>query len=390
MYRYFERSPVNTPARRASVLAFRAETPVSHKTSSLCSCGGGCPRCQTSFQRDVPTTANGKNPRTTSGHGEWTLVDGFPIDTRYCFCDGQIEKELAWTRRMTDLFREYKHEAPKDGVAADAIAYKNAKLKQAGIETEAAGSVSVAGQVHVEDWPGPCGPIFRFGVGLHEGVHDDYLARGQAKDEEPRKVSDLTAREFAASEVKAYTREAKFLEHMLKALEKRCTAGDYGATDPEYYRHSCNELDLEMGLNWARGTTWGRPEVEGPWPGLKGKCWWYLDRPNGGYNCYGYALKDEEGVLTVIEPKLQTIEQANAYFTARGYARSSGSGDIAWFSGSHAARRSHYTFAGRQLWESKLSREAPLILHELKDIEGDAFGEVKAFYSRTNASPAGP
>lgn len=393
------RAPRGLPAFLRSAPAI--ETP----STKSCSCGGGCPRCRTNdsiptFERDTPVTGETTPSSTDRGLGDWTLVDGFPIDNRYCFCDTQIEKELAWVNRMTDIYRECKREVPRDGDAADAVACKEQKLSELGIETESIGSVAGANDVRVDERPGPCGPILQFGVSVHEEVHRNYMSRGEPavtrvtnrkhpkKQKEPREMSEISARDYAANEIKAYTHEARFLEHTLKALKKRCTVNDTRATDSEYYRHACGELNLEMGLDWPKGTAWGRTDVEDPWPNLKGKCWWYLGGPNGGYNCYGYALQKEEGELTVLEPGLQTLEQYDAYFAKYGYARTSGSGDIALFSKSHAAHRSEYKFAGRQLWESKLSREAPLILHELSDIEGDAFGEVMAYYTLVNRQDA--
>jgi hypothetical protein len=408
--------------KKAASRPARAQAPFDGsllRKAGQCACGGGCPRCQRKrelpmsrlrdtaeraadgvtessfpvFQRDTPVATENKEPAMSRGYGDWTLVNGFPIDNRYCFCDYQIEKELDWVRDMAGLFHQCKQEAGDNGVAADAVACKERKLEEAGIKTEQVGSVDAAGKVRVGDWPGPCGPLFQFGVHLHESVHQDYLAHGEApvvtipkpgrpeKQKELRDLSEVSAREYSANEDKGYTREAKYLEEMLKALKKRCTPGDYQATSPAYYQTACSELDLEMGLDWPEGTAWERTDIENPWPGLRGKCWWYLGDPAGGYNCLGYCLR-EEGGATAPEPGLQTIEAWDAYFLERGYERTSGTGDIAMFSKNHFARRSQYKFAGVQLWESKLSREAPLILHELKDIEGDAFGEVVAYYSR--------
>ena len=345
-------------------------------------------------KRRTAETDNG-DPAVSRASGDWTLVDGFPIDNRYCFCDFQIEKELDWVRFMADLFRQCKREA-EDGTAKDAVACKTNKFEEAGIKTKLVGSVDREAKVHVDDWPGPCGPIFRFGVNLHETVHRDYIAHGQTpvlqitkqgetkKQKELLELSEVSAREYSANEIKAYKREEKFLEKVLKALGKRCSPGDYLTTDPEFYQYACGQLDLEMGLDFPPGAGWSRRDIEDSWPGLKGKCWWFLDPVGGGgYNCYGYCFRDEEG-LRVVEPSLQADETFDAFFSARGYEPTSGIGDIALFSESHVARRSQHSFQGKQLWESKLSREAPLILHQLKDIQGHAFGKVIAYYSRVS------
>ena len=343
------------------------------------------------------TTENANGDTGASpGLGDWTLVDGFPVDNRYCFCDVQLEKELAWVRFMADLFRQCRQEV-KEGTAMDAVACKIGKLKDAGIETELVGSVDSKGRVQVDDWPGPCGPIFRFGVSLHETVHQGYVAHGQTpvlratkggrpkKQKELRELAEVSAREYSANEVKAYRREERYLKKVLRVLEKRCTPGEYLATDPGYYQHACGELDLEMGLDFPRGATWARRDVEDSWPGLRGKCWWYLDTAaGGGYNCYGYCLRNEIGLLRHEEPALETDETIDDYFKKFGYEQTGGAGDIALFSESHVARRSQHTFQGKQLWESKLGPGGPLILHQLKDLEGTLYGTVVAYYSRVS------
>ena len=355
-------------------------------------------RCVFARGRKAEKTAGNGNGEAgaSRGLGDWTLVDGFPVDNRYCFCEGQIEKELDWVRFMADLFRQCRQEV-KEGTATDAVACKTGKLKDAGIATELVGSVDSRGRIRVDDWPGPCGPIFRFGVRLHETVHQGYVAHGQIpvliatkggrpeKQKELRELSEVSAREYSANEIKAYRREERYLQKMLRALAKRCTPGDYLDTDPGYYAQACGELDLEMGLDFSRGAGWGRRDVEGSWPGLRGKCWWYLDHVGGGgYNCYGYCLQNEIGLLRHEEPALRTGETMDDYFQKFGYERTGGAGEIALFSESHVARRSQHTFQGKQLWESKLGPGGPLILHQLKDLEGTLYGTVVAYYSRVS------
>lgn len=317
-----------------------------------------------------------------------TDVQGFPIDEQFCDCDVQVEKEIAWVRQMADIFEACKRESAA-GKAEDAIRCKLRKLDEIGVKTELVGSVDPEGNVEVAAWPGLCGPIFEHGVTLHEGVHRDFLAHGGAPEDagaakkKMRDLSEVSARAYAADEVKAYRREERFLQKVLKELDQRCLPVRHKITNPEYYREVCGKLDLELGLDMAPGAAWSRTQIHDAWPGLKGKCWWYLGPPGGGYNCYGHCLR-EDGEPRVVEPGLQAGETFDDFFRAHGYEPSGPSGDIALFSESHVARRSSYSFGGQQLWESKLSREAPLILHELKDIEGDAFGKVIAFYARSN------
>ena len=356
--------------------------------SPLCACGGCCPECRTAsgamalFQRDEPAAPEGKEaPIGTPA----TVVQGFAIDERFCDCDFKVEEEIEWVRQMVDIFDACKQES--DGKAEDAIRCKLRKLDQIGVKTVLAGSVDEQADVNVAEWPGLCGPIFRHSVILHEGVHRDFLAHGEAPEgaapKRLRDLSEVSARAYAADEVKAYRREERFLEKALKELNQRCLPVRHRITNPDYYREVCGQLGLELGLDMAPGADWSRTQIHDTWPGLKGKCWWYLGPPGGGYNCYGHCLR-EGGEPGVVEPALEADQTFDDFFRARGYEPSTATGDIALFAESHVARRSSYSFAGRQLWESKLSREAPLILHELKDVEGTAFGKVIAFYSRIN------
>ena len=365
--------------------------PFGRETGSpLCACGGSCPECRTAsgamalFQRDEPAAPEGKEaPIGTPA----TVVQGFAIDERFCDCDFKVEEQIEWVRQMADIFDACKQESD-GGTAEDAVRCKLRKLDDEGVKTVLAGTVDEEGNVSVADWPGLCGPIFEYGVTLHEGVHRDFLAHGEAPEnvgpakKKMRDLSEVSARAYAVDEVKAYRREERFLEQILKELNQRCLPVRHRITNPEYFREVCGQLGLELGLDMAPGDSWSRTQIHDSWPGLKGKCWWYLGPPGGGYNCYGHCVRGER------EPRDlspgQSNQTADAFFDEHGYVPSGPTGDIAYFSGSHAARRSSYTFAGRQLWESKLSLEAPLILHELKDVEGTAFGKVIAFYSRIN------
>jgi hypothetical protein len=358
--------------------------------SSTCDCGGTCASCRAErdsalpFQRDEPATPEGNEaPVGTPA----TDIQGFAIDERFCDCDFQIEEEIEWVRQMADIFDACKQESD-GGTAEDAVRCKLRKLEEIGVKTVLAGSVDEEGNVSVADWPGLCGPLFEYGVTLHEGVHRDFLAHGEAPEnvspakKKMRDLSDVSARAYAADEVKAYRREQRFLERALKEINRRCLPVRHRITNPEYFREVCGQLGLELGLDMAPGHSWSRTQIHDSWPGLKGKCWWYLGPPGGGYNCYGYSVR-AEGEPRDLSPG-QLNQTPEEFFADHGYVPSGSTGDIALFSESHAARRSSYSFAGRQLWESKLSLEAPLILHELKDIEGAAFGKVIAFYSRIN------
>jgi hypothetical protein len=365
-------------------LSFGRET-----RSSVCDCGGSCVSCRADsgpalrFQRDEPAAAGQDAPASAPA----TDVQGFAIDEQFCDCDFQVEEEIEWVRQMADIFEACKRES--DGKAEDAIRCKLRKLDEIGVKTVLAGSVDEQADVSVAAWPGLCGPIFEYGVTLHEGVHRDFLAHGEAPEgagaapKRLRDLSEVSARAYAADEVKAYRREERFLEKILKELDQRCLPVRHRITNPEYYREVCGQLGLELGLDMAPDVAWSRTQIHDSWPGLKGKCWWYLGPPGGGYNCYGHCLRNG-GEPRVIEPALESGETFDEFLAKHGYVPSGSTGDIALFSESHVARRSSYSFAGRQLWESKLSREAPLILHELKDVEGAAFGKAIAFYSRIN------
>jgi hypothetical protein len=376
--------------REAAPQDLKVPTPFGREgRSSVCACGGSCPGCRAAsgamalFQRDEPAASQGQDaPARTPT----TDVQGFAIDEQFCDCDFQVEDEIEWVRQMADIFEACKRES--DGTAEDAIRCKLRKLDERGIETVLAGSVDEQANVNVAEWPGLCGPIFQYSVALHEGTHRDFLAHGEAPEgagaapKRLRDLSEVSARAYAADEVKAYRREERFLEKILKELNQRCLPVRHRIANPEYYREVCGQLGLELGLDMAPGDAWSRTQIHDSWPGLKGKCWWYLGPPGGGYNCYGHCVRGA-GEPRDLSPG-QSNQTPDEFFADHGYVPSGPTGDIALFSESHAARRSSYSFDGRQLWESKLSLEAPLILHELEDIEGDAYGKVIGFYSRTN------
>ncbi len=310
--------------------------------------------------------------------GASKVVEGFTIDSKYCGCIDRVQKEIDWVETMIGIYGACKDEVASGNHAAEAVACKKRKLTEIGIETEQAGHVDWSdGDESVEQQSGLCGPVLTHGIRIHESIHTAF--REEKKELLGIENDDdipIDAGEYSGNELEAYGKEKTFLKAAAEAITELCKAGRF-TTDPDYLREQCSDLDFDLGLDRAPGSPFNRLTVHDDYPGLRSQCWWYLGPNGGGYNCFGYCFH-RGGELSVVEPK-GTYKELLA---KRDFVKSEGVGELALYDGGHVACKSEHTHDGRQLWESKLGPDGPLILHELDGLEGRFYGRVVGYYSR--------
>ncbi|MGB5618365.1 MAG: DUF4157 domain-containing protein [Desulfobacterales bacterium] len=136
-------------------------------------------------------------------------------------------------------------------------------------------------------------------------------------------------------------------------------------------------------------------------PRLEGKCFWTIR--GGSDNCCGYCLfrasggdLSGKGSDVAIPPTIAECDLLFAPFydpiesAAVDAGHPPGDALLALYAEgehpTHVACRSDIQYAGKHIWESKLSNVLPLILHHLEDLEGGPDGDVVRFYKKKSPS----
>lgn len=124
---------------------------------------------------------------------------------------------------------------------------------------------------------------------------------------------------------------------------------------------------------------------EGNYPRLYASCWWIVDDKSLSlYNCHGWVLGVETREFKRIEDAFPEAElRGLSYYPIDVPTDNSIPADalVAEFETAHSARRSFYKDSQGWLWESKLQLWYRII-HNLRDMEGNVYGNVKRYWGK--------